>query len=205
MTKRLALRAALAFMTLAALWTGGLVWFAEDARRAASRFDERSTDAIVVLTGGSKRIAEGVDLLVAGRARLLFVSGVARGVRLEDILREAKASEAKALECCVMLGHAALDTVGNAVETAAWAQENQIASLRLVTANYHMRRSLLEFQEWMPHVLIVPHAVDPDAVMVDEWWRWSGTARLMVTEYNKYLAALVRSWLRTRPTDGTAI
>ena len=42
-------------------------------------------DAIIVLTGGEKRLAAGFDLLVADRSNLLFVSGVNTSVKLSDI------------------------------------------------------------------------------------------------------------------------
>src|SRR5690606_33278403 len=99
------------------------------------------------------------------------------------------------MECCIVLGYAAESTEGNATETAAWMAKEKFRSLRLVTANYHMRRSLLEFQGVMPDVEVVPHPVFPDAVKQDRWWLWPGTALLITTEYMKYLVALARQGL----------
>ena len=42
------------------------------------------------------------------------------------------------------LDHAALDTIGNAEESAKWVQDHDYNSVILVTNNYHMPRSLLE-------------------------------------------------------------
>ena len=42
--------------------------------------DDRQTDAIVVLTGGPKRIERGLDLMERGRAKRMLISGVARTV-----------------------------------------------------------------------------------------------------------------------------
>ena len=64
-------------------------------------------------------------------------------------------------------------------------------SIRLVTAAYHMRRSLLELHAAMPGVRIVPHAVFPVTVKSD-WWRWPGTARLIAREYTKFVVAWAR-------------
>jgi len=69
--------------------------------------------------------------------------------------------------------------------------------MRLVTAAYHMPRSLLEMHDIMPEVKIVPHPVFPDHVKQDEWWAWPGTAALTASEYNKFLIA----WLRLRIKD----
>src|SRR3546814_14678895 len=61
--------------------------------------------------------------------------------------------------CSSDLGYEADNTRGNAVETAAWMKDQDFTSLRLVTATYHMPRSLLEFRRPMPDIEIVPHPV----------------------------------------------
>lgn len=175
-------------------WTAGFLWFAVDV---PERIDDEDspTDAIVVLTGGSERLATGLSLLQRKMGRKLFVSGVYRGVEVTDLLRQAR-QPVDDLACCIVLGHAADNTIGNAVETAAWMQAEGFHSLRLVTANYHMRRSLMEFRYAMPDAVIVAHPVFPDKVK-QNWWRWPGTAHLIATEYTKYLGAQVRHWAET--------
>ncbi|MDZ5646402.1 YdcF family protein [Nitrospirillum sp. BR 11828] len=175
---------------LGVLWVGGLLTFAANIPRAPEDATA-ATDAIVVLTGGSERLETGFDLLAAGRAQKLFISGVYRGVDVRALLRLSQATPA-ALECCVVLGYSADDTVGNAAETARWMQAEGYHSLRLVTANYHMPRSLVEFRHALPDVRIVPHAVQPPNVRLDGWWHWRGTAGLIVSEYDKYLVAFLR-------------
>jgi uncharacterized SAM-binding protein YcdF (DUF218 family) len=145
------------------------------------------TDAIVVLTGGSGRLDEGLKLLSEDLAERLFVSGAYRGVdvdRLLDISRNAPQD----LACCIDIGH----TAGNAAETAAWVRDNGIQSLRIVTSVYHLPRSLLEFRHAIPDVKLVPHPVFAKHVKRDEWWLWPGTARLILGEYSKYLLAMAR-------------
>ena len=192
---RTLIRLAALLLLLAAAWAGGLVWFAGTiAREPPATADLESlerTDAIVVLTGGSGRLSAGLDLLKAGLAKKLFVSGVYSSVDVKELLSLSQVSPDK-VECCIVLGYAAADTVGNAYETADWMEEQGYASLRLVTANYHMRRSLLEFSMAAPRMVVVPHAVTPANVHLAEWWRWPGTANLLATEYNKYLVALLR-------------
>ena len=183
---------------LALLWLAGLVWFAERVSHLAPQ--PGATDAIVVLTGGSERVAEGVALLAEGSARLLFVSGVPEGVTGEAVLNGAGAGPG-ALLPRIVFGHSAQDTAGNAAETAQWARREGVRSLRLVTANYHMPRSLIEFRRAMPGVAILPHPVSPDNFKDREWWRWPGTLMLMVREYDKYLLALLRDGAR-RVTGG---
>jgi uncharacterized SAM-binding protein YcdF (DUF218 family) len=75
------------------------------------------------------------------------------------------------------------------------------ASLRLVTASYHMRRALLEFRRILPDTAIVAHPVFPDAFKREQWWRWPGTAHLLAVEYSKYLGALARPLFAPRKTE----
>jgi uncharacterized SAM-binding protein YcdF (DUF218 family) len=185
----------------AALLIGVLVvfWFVGLWRFAASMPTQiadpaRHTDAIVVLTGGSLRVESGLQLLAAGRAKKLFVSGVYRGVDVAALLHAARQTPDN-VGCCIALGHAAADTLGNARETAAWMNAEGFHSLRLVTANYHMARSVLEFRRAMPHVEIVPNPVFPEFLKTTPWWRSRRSALLIAGEYSKYLFALIRPML----------
>lgn len=183
---------------LGLLWLLGLVWFARSLPTAVAD-PERMTDAIVVLTGGSGRVAKGVTLLAEGKAKKLFVSGVYQGVDVEALLQlERQAPDEVA--CCIALGHEAEDTRGNALETAAWLDDQGFTSLRLVTAAYHMPRSLLEFRAVMPNVEIVPNPVFSQHFKQDDWWRWPGSASLLAREYSKYLLAWLRSQLSEAPS-----
>lgn len=181
------------FATIIALllfWTAGLLAFLR-ALPEGIEDTATDTDAIVVLTGGSLRLKTGLTLLEAGRAERLFVSGVHRGVDVQQLLRLARQSP-DAAECCISLGHEADDTAGNAAETSAWMEKHGYRSMRLVTAAYHMPRSLIEFRNTMPDVQIITHPVFPAQVKLDAWWRWPGTAGLIFGEYSKYLVARIR-------------
>ncbi|HLN25627.1 MAG TPA: YdcF family protein [Patescibacteria group bacterium] len=184
---------ALAILALA--WLAGFIWYAADMPDRVTD-TQTATDAIVVLTGGSERLDTGLALLRQKMGRKLFVSGVYHGVDVAELLRLTR-QKPDEVECCIILGHAADNTIGNAVETAAWMHAEGFHTLRLVTANYHMRRSLLEFHQAMPNVVIIPHPVFPDTVKQGQWWMWPGTAHLIATEYTKYLAAQVRHWVET--------
>ena len=178
-------------------WLGGLAYF---ATLIPSRIEDADapTDAIVVLTGGSERLHEGFRLLAEGKAKQLLISGVHREASLADLLKigEAPANlSPQTIQCCITIGYQAGNTFGNATEAAAWAAAKGVHSLRLVTADYHMPRSLLEFSLAMPDVRLLPHPVFPEVVKRDEWWLWPGSASLVVSEYHKYAATRVRGWL----------
>jgi uncharacterized SAM-binding protein YcdF (DUF218 family) len=184
MTKRLG-KAAVSLAAVAILgWFGGLLWFASTIPETVEDTSTH-TDAIVVLTGGSERIETGVKLLDEGLSERLFVSGVGGQAKAEEILAHTPVIRPGASEN-VTVGTSASNTPENATETAAWARTSNVQSIRLVTAAYHMRRSLLEFHAAMPGVMIVPHAVFPATVKSD-WWRWPGTASLIAREYTKFV------------------
>ncbi len=182
--------AGLAALCLAA-WLAGLFWFAAGLPIAVAE-PARETDAIVVLTGGSGRVRQGLALLAEKRARKLFISGVYRGVDVKQLLRVSQQSPGD-LDCCIALGYEADSTRGNAHETASWMREQGLRSLRLVTSAYHMPRSLLEFRRAMPGGEIVPHPVLPQDAR--QRGRWPGSLRVIISEYTKYLIALARGAL----------
>jgi uncharacterized SAM-binding protein YcdF (DUF218 family) len=181
------------FCALVLTWFGGLAWFAHTIPDEVGD-PVSATDAIVVLTGGSLRVQSGIALLTAGKAKKLFVSGVHHGTDVPALLRAEHQSPDNII-CCIALGYAADNTLGNAQETAAWMRQQGFHSLRLVTASYHMPRSLLEFSRAMPDVRIIPHPVFPERVKQERWWVWPGTASLIVAEYQKYLLAWARATL----------
>lgn len=186
---------------LAVVWLLGLFWFANQIPNAVDDPTTR-TDAIVVLTGGSLRVENGLQLLAAGMGKTLFVTGVFPSVSVPALLHSANAPDT--LACCIVLGHIADNTTGNAIETAAFMRKQNYHSLRLVTSAYHMPRSLLEFARAMPGVTIVPNPVFAGNVKQGQWWEWPGTLSLIVTEYVKYLAAIVRPWVIGEAQGGAA-
>ncbi len=194
-------RAVFVLAVLLIAWLAGLVWFAHRIPSPDSTVvPQEPTDAVVVLTGGPLRLKAGIELLEAGKAKKLFVSGVSRQVDLSELLRTAQTARS-AVACCVALGYDATDTAGNATETRLWMEHEGFHSLRLVTASYHMQRSLLEFRRAMPDMTIVPNPVYPDSFKRSNWWAWPGTFALIVTEYQKYLAAAGRAWLLSEASE----
>jgi uncharacterized SAM-binding protein YcdF (DUF218 family) len=185
----------LARLTAAAIlvWLGGFGWFV--ASSYLMRPDPSSTtDAIVVLTGGRQRLETGLELLAAGKAKKLFISGVNQRVDREELLRSLGPLPENAA-CCILIGHTADNTFGNARESADWMREEGYRSLRLVTGWYHMRRSLLEFERAMPRVRVVPHPVFAHRVDPERWWSWHGAPLLVLGEYDKFLISWARPML----------
>jgi uncharacterized SAM-binding protein YcdF (DUF218 family) len=181
-------------LLLLVAWLGGFLAFAA-AIPAQVRNPDQPVDAIVVLTGGDVRLAEGFALLDRGLAKKLLISGVSNGVDLPALLETlngAVAPSPAVLECCVTLGYDARSTEGNARESLRWLSQNGFASIRLVTANYHMNRSLLEFRRVMPEIAIIPNPVFPRQVQDPYWFTRPDTVFLLFNEYHKYLVAAAR-------------
>jgi uncharacterized SAM-binding protein YcdF (DUF218 family) len=175
---------------LAGAWCAGFLWF---VAQIPDSVDDpvTQTDGVVVLTGAAGRLGEGIELIKAGKAKELFVSGVYRGVDVTRLL-DASRSNPHDVACCIVLGHTADDTEGNAYETAAWVRQRGFASLRVVTSSYHLPRSLLELRHTLPDVTLVPHPVFAESFKRAQWWAWPGTSYLIASEFSKYLLVYLR-------------
>jgi uncharacterized SAM-binding protein YcdF (DUF218 family) len=97
--------------------------------------------------------------------------------------------------CCIDLGHSAVNTIGNALETRQWVRDRGFHSLVVVTSSYHMPRAMAELAHQLPDVTLIPFPVVPEKRRGEPWWSSASTTRLMVMEYLKYLLAVVRTRL----------
>jgi len=148
-------------------------------------------DGIVVLTGGTSRISDALELLAAGHGKRLLITGVYPGTTTADIAREVVNYD-KLLGCCVDLDYSAQNTYGNAVQARRWAQDHGFRSLIVVTSAYHMPRALAELAHQLPEAKLIPFPVVSDRLRIEPWWSNGATTRLVLSEYLKYLAAKVR-------------
>jgi uncharacterized SAM-binding protein YcdF (DUF218 family) len=179
--------------TLAVGFVGGAVGFIAFLAqlRGAEVKPARNADGIVVLTGGSSRVSDAMELLAAGYGKRLLISGVHPGNDVADISRTLPDNH-KLLNCCVDLDRSAINTRSNAAETRRWARERGFTSLIVVTSNYHMPRAIVELSHAMPDVTLIPFAVVGDKWRDEPWWTSGATLRLLLSEYAKYVAAEVR-------------
>ena len=179
-------------VVLALLWGVGLLAFADRVARSTPAADPVVADGVVALTGSSSvRIEAATRLLEAGKAKRLLISGVNREVTRKE-LREVGRGTSRTYDCCVDLGFRAADTQGNARETASWARYYKYRTLIVVTADYHMPRSLLELHAALPGVILRPYPVATAELDSHGWWSKGGQTRRMTLEYCKYLTILGR-------------
>jgi len=192
----------LAAFTGLVVFVAGFLWFVASVPTEEVSID-RPADGIVVLTGGASRIADAIDLLEAGRGKRLLISGVHPATSTSELARLSPAY-GRWLKCCVDLGHAAINTTGNAIETRRWVSDRGFRSLIVVTSNYHMPRTMAELRRRMPDVALVPFPVVTDKMRSETWWSSPPTAKLLFSEYLKYIVAQVRFRLGIPPVEAHA-
>lgn len=162
---------------------------------------QTKTDAIVVWTGGPCRITTGVELLSSGLSERLFVSGV-QSTRPALIGRNCKSDLSletiDSLRYKISYGHAALSTMGNAIETSIWAQKHNVKSIRLVTTSIHLPRSLVEFRIAMPDIKVIPYPVNVKIFNHRHWYKEVDIFQKCALEYSKLLIVMlgIRPWWR---------
>lgn len=189
-----------AFFVCMGLFVGGFLQFSNKVTGYVQPADIEAADAIAVLTGGSSRIEAALDLLAEGKGKRLLITGVNAATRMEDI--KARSSVDSALfSCCVDMESIAVDTIGNAVETAKWVDQFKYSSLIVVTSSYHMPRSIVEFKRNMPDTVLTPYPVLLDSINRDDWWHNAKTLRFMLSEYLKFLGARSRDYLNPQTFD----
>lgn len=186
-SRRLHLLAALGFLALVVAFSGGLFRFVMAI--PAESAPPPSSDGIVALTGGAERIADAVDLLAAGKARRMLISGVHQSTSRAEIAKLTP-NLSETFACCVDIDHAALNTAGNAVETARWARSHGLRSVIVVTSDYHMPRALAEMRRAMPEARLNPHVVPTRRLQSGGLLTDPEMMRIVVWEYLKYIRTI---------------
>ncbi len=187
--RRLSAQLASAGAILFALWLGGFLAFVDSLPKPPTKPPPQA-DGIVALTGGKDRLIAAMALLSAHKGRRLLISGVHQATSRED-LKHLLDDPNNQFDCCVDVDRIARNTVGNAEETARWAHDNGFRSLIVVTAQYHMPRSLLELGRALPNCRLTPYPVIPSDLEAKPWW-YPGVARILAAEYTKYLLSGLR-------------
>lgn len=181
-----------ALLAVVGLWLAGLLFFFFSVASSQPRDASLPVDVIVVLTGGTNRIEEGLQLLAKDQAKAMLVTGVHPDVTREILLKRWQGDEPSKIKllkhCCLFVEHAAATTEQNAAETKAWLDRNGGAdgvSVRLVTSDYHMPRAKILFRREMPGADIYPWPVKTRDMTTRNF------ARTLVTEYIKTILTWV--------------
>jgi uncharacterized SAM-binding protein YcdF (DUF218 family) len=177
----------------------GFLWFAWRVPREEVALTAKA-DGIVALTGGASRVVDAIELLAAGHGRRLLITGVNRTTHSSELARLIPDYQ-RLFVCCIDLDHTARNTIGNAVEARRWSANRGFRSLVVVTSSYHMPRAMAELTHRLPDVQLIPFPV-VTAQRAKPWWSSAANTRLLLSEYMKYLAALMR--IRLEPAIESA-
>ena len=164
------------------LYAIGFVLFAFTLGKPAGA-SAATTDAAVVLTGGSGRIEHAIEVVRDRKAKRLLVAGADPSVTKRDLARRL-GGRGKLLRCCVDLGSESVDTRSNAEEASRWLAKHRFRSVRLITSDWPMRRARYEFAR----VLQDRYTLVPDAV------RTEPSFMLLFGEYNKLVLRRLAVW-----------
>lgn len=184
-------------------FVAGFGWFANQISLLETPADPPGADAIIVLTGGQFRLDAALDLLRSGKGQRLLISGV-NPVARDSELKAVMGADDRLFSCCIDIDRAAIDTVGNAAESAKWVNEHAYSSIILVTNNYHMPRSLLEMRRLLKTTELRPYPVVNSRLDDGTWLVKPDAVRVLFTEYTKFLTALARSPFVGRLQPATA-
>jgi len=188
--RRLARAAALIALIVAIVLPLGFLWFVSQLSTSEVALN-RNADGIVVLTGGASRVNDAFELLASKRGRRLLITGVYPATNSGELSRVLPEYQ-RLFSCCVDLDRTAVNTLGNAIGTKRWAEEKGFKSLIVVTSAYHMPRALAELEHQLPGVEFVPFPVITEKLRSEPWWSHASTARLLISEYVKYIVATIR-------------
>jgi len=177
-------------MLLFILWITGFVFYSIDIQYYPQMIESKP-DAVVVLTGGSNRVEEGLEIMAQHGCQNLFISGVNKNVSRHDILKRIQKNKS-AKGCQLELGYKARNTHENAQEVIAWLKKKNYKSIVLVTAYYHLPRSILEFRSIAPNLKIQAYAVFPDSFINNSREAILKRTVKLFKEYHK----LIGAWLR---------
>ena len=187
----------------------GFVYFALTLEYGPEYKNEQ-TDAIIVLTGETKRITESIEELNKGNSPKLFISGVYLQSPLSKLIDKTilglqKSGKLKttpdSLKSKISTGKAE-NTIENALESAVWVKKNNVETIRLITSFYHMPRAKLLFQKYLPNTVIIYHPISFSQSRITTLFN-THMLGLIFSEYNKYLLTYI--WNLTGLETKTAL
>ena len=143
----------------------------------------KAADAILVLTGGEKRIAEGFRAWEEGKAEELFILGAGREATLSGILPAGAEIPPADLPRIHIEGWS-VNTLENAFSAKTAVVSRRYRDVILVTSDYHVPRARLALRKVLPpdvSISVIP--VVSDWTRKGAWWR---LPRLYLLEGWKY-------------------
>ncbi|WP_034987299.1 YdcF family protein [Bartonella florencae] len=181
---------ALALSIIVLLFCIGFIIFSEKTERLQPPNPLPKADAIIVLTGGENRIETGLNLLQKGLGSRLLISGVNTKTKLKSFMHSPHITP-QLFTCCVDIGHKAINTRGNAEESAVWIKKHRYKTVYIVTHDYHIWRSLRELKYLMPNINFIAYPVKKsgDESMIQQ----INQIRILAFQYIKTIQVYIRT------------
>lgn len=179
-----------AFLKLLGFWFAGFLLYACYISFTQEN-ENYQAEAIIVVTGSEQRVEEGLRLLRQNAAGRLLISGVNTSLSKDVFARTYGIKDPKILQK-ITLGYQAKNTASNAQEAKKWIEKEAYNSIILVTANYHLPRSAIEFHAVLPDTEIFLHSVTLEDEATPSYWPFIAKPKIMLTEYHKIYVSICR-------------
>lgn len=160
---------------------------------------ETKTDAIIILTGEPNRIYDGIDEFTKGLSDKLFISGIYSSAPIKNVIiknlnlikQKRNISIPKIIKN-IETGKAE-NTLGNAIESKTWIENNKIKSARVLTSYYHIPRTKVLYKKYLPNIKIIYHPVSSE--VGSHSFENIYILKLSFKEYNKFIITYLWSLL----------
>jgi len=143
-------------------------------------------DAVIVFSGGKKRIKTASHLFKNCYAPFLYISGLDRQTTKKDMLASINCPEINHDHVIVDY---AMNTRQNAEHVTKWVLDNHFQTLMLVTHAYHMPRALYELKS---HLIEPSFIIHPILIHSDDEESYG----IWMKEYLKFQYTFIRWMLR---------
>ena len=154
-----------------------------------SIYEKDNLAGITALTGGRNRIAKAISMLNNEIGARLLISGVKKETSLKDIIKREDITLTS--NHPIDLGQTATDTVGNAKEIKQWADTHKINKIYIVTSFYHIPRTRLELEHYVPDKELI-YVPTPSSFVSPKWWKKWSSFKFLSREYTKFLIVYVQ-------------
>jgi uncharacterized SAM-binding protein YcdF (DUF218 family) len=178
------------FLALAAVFAD------EPARFLVARDPPRATDAVLVLAGDPdyERTRSGAQLVLAGEARLLILTGGEPGPGdSAESLRQVALDLGIPPEA-IRMEQVSRSTHESMVAVQPILAREGIRTLAVVTSPYHQRRAVWAARRTLRGIEIVSRPADPAGWRPAGWWKTPWNRRIVVGEYTKLAYYILRGW-----------
>jgi len=182
----------LLFLVAMGVWVVDLIRFSSTLYVIpGDNYAGESVDVVAVLTGGQGRFKEAFSFLERKQGKVLFISGIDEGVKLEEILKANKV-ETPSSEYLgrIFVDRVSRSTLDNATEIRKIMEWLQAKSLLVVTSSYHMRRAMLMIQRELRappelDVRVYEWSVESPNFDRNLWWKSPIGWEIFMSEYFK--------------------